>query len=53
MLADAAMTVARGDVDRYADSFVQMMRARHAQAANLRVVQTQRDMDRSLLDIVA
>jgi flagellar basal body rod protein FlgC len=51
MMYDAAVTVANGDMDRYAESFVQMMRARHAQAANVKVIQTQREMDRSLLDI--
>lgn len=51
MMFDAAVTVSRGDVDRYAESFVQMMRARTAQAANIKTIQTQREMDRSLLDI--
>jgi hypothetical protein len=53
MMYDAAVTVANGDMDRYAESFVQMIRARHAQAANIKVVQAQREMDRSLLDIFA
>ncbi len=53
MMHDAAVTVANGDMDRYAESFVQMMRARHAQAANVKVIQTQREMDRSMLDIFA
>ena len=53
MMYEAAVTVANGDMDRYAGSFVQMMRARHAQAANIKTIQTQREMDRSLLDIFA
>jgi flagellar basal body rod protein FlgC len=51
MMYDAAVSVANGDMDRYAESFVQMIRARHAQAANIKTIQTQREMDRSLLDI--
>ena len=53
MMYDAAVTVANGEMDRYAESFVQMMRARHTQAANIKTIQTQREMDRSLLDIFA
>lgn len=53
MMYEAAVTVANGDIDRYAESFVQMMRARHAQAANIKTIQTQGEMDRSLLDIFA
>lgn len=53
MLFDAAVTVSRADIDRYAESFVDMVRARTAQAANIKSIQTQREMDRSILDIFA
>jgi hypothetical protein len=53
MMYEAAVMVANGDVDRYAEAFVQMIRARHSHAANIKAVQVQREMDRALLDIVA
>jgi hypothetical protein len=52
-LFEAAKTIASGTIDLYAEGFVQMARARHAQAANIKVIETQRRMDDALLDIVA
>jgi hypothetical protein len=53
MLLDGARQIAFGNMDGYADALVEIMRARHSFAANVKVVQVQQEMDRSLLDIVA
>lgn len=46
-----AVKIARGDFDPGA--FVDVMRGKHSFAANVKVVQAQREMDKSLLDIFA
>ena len=46
-----AARIARGDLDP--GNFVDLMRGRHYFSANVKVVQAQRDMDKSLLDIFA
>lgn len=47
----AGWKIAKGDVDSYADSFVELMRGQRYFSANAKVVQVQREMDKSLLDI--
>ena len=49
----AAARIAKGDMDGYADAFVDLLRGQRYFAANTKVVQVQRSMDRSLLDIFA
>ena len=46
-----AARIARGDLDP--GNFVDLMRGRHYFSANVKVVQAQREMDKSLLDIFA
>jgi hypothetical protein len=46
-----ATKISRGDLDPGA--FVDLMRGQRYFAANIKVAQTQREMDRSLLDIIA
>jgi flagellar basal body rod protein FlgC len=53
MLLHGARQIAFGGMDGYADAFVEIMRARHSFSANVKVVQAQQEMDRSLLDIIA
>lgn len=53
MLLHGARQIAFGGMDGYADAFVEIMRARHSFSANVKVVQVQQEMDRSLLDIIA
>ena len=50
-LFESARTIALGNIDDYAVAFVGMMQARTYFAANVKVVQAQNQMDRSLLDI--
>ena len=52
-LNGAAERIAKGDMGGYADAFVDLMRGQRSSAANAKVVQVQRTMDRSLLDIFA
>lgn len=52
-LYGASVTIANGEFDYYADAFVEMIRAKHSHAANIKVVQAQREMDQSLFDIFA
>lgn len=52
-LFEAATTIAGGDIDRYAEGFVEMARARHTHAASIKMIGTQRSMDDALLDIFA
>ena len=46
-----ATKISRGDLDPGA--FVDLMRGQRYFAVNIKVVQTQREMDKSLLDIIA
>ena len=48
---EAAKVVASGRTEDYADAFMQLSWARHAQQANISVVRTQQEADRTLLDI--
>jgi hypothetical protein len=51
MVWRGASRIARGDLDPGA--FVDMMRGQRYFEANIKVVQVQREMDKSLLDIIA
>ena len=50
---NAAIRIGNGDLDDLAGSMVDLMRARHIQAANLKVLETQQQMDKDVLDIIA